>query len=39
MANAPKDMANGTYKYRDPEKRREYLRAYMKRKRAGDTKT
>lgn len=44
MANIPGDVANSdenmansvanTYRYRDPEKRRAYMREYMRRRRA-----
>jgi hypothetical protein len=33
VANKPNNMANGTYRYRDREVRRKYMRDYMKRKR------
>jgi hypothetical protein len=33
MANEPVNMANGTYKYRNAEKRRAYMRGYMKKRR------
>lgn len=34
MANTSPDMAN-TYQYRNAEKRREYMRNYMRRRRTG----
>jgi hypothetical protein len=33
MANKTTDMANGTYRYRDAEKRRAYMREYMRKRR------
>jgi hypothetical protein len=39
MANKPMNMANGTYKYRNAEKRRAYMRGYMKKKRLGAPST
>jgi hypothetical protein len=35
MANLAQPMANETYKYRNAEKRRAYMREYMRKKRDG----
>jgi hypothetical protein len=39
MANTDADMANTTYRYRDVEKRRAYMAAYMRKRREGGLRT
>jgi ABC-type iron transport system FetAB ATPase subunit len=39
MANTVNTVANGTYRYRDADKRRAYMRDYMRRKRVPSKET